>query len=121
LRSRLFWELGGFDDSFFAHMEEIDLCWRYKRAGYLILDGIAGLAFLAKMEFAAIPAILKAHLHFYKMLLSGKLSKRKAMEDERIRRLSIAPQPNEKGLYKKSILVRYFIKGKKHFSELDDT
>jgi GT2 family glycosyltransferase len=25
---------GGFDADFFAHMEEIDLCWRFHRAGY---------------------------------------------------------------------------------------
>lgn len=25
---------GGFDTDFFAHMEEIDLCWRFKKAGY---------------------------------------------------------------------------------------
>jgi GT2 family glycosyltransferase len=31
------WEkCGGFDDSFFAHMEEIDLCWRFQKAGYVI-------------------------------------------------------------------------------------
>src|SRR5690606_27448048 len=29
-------ETGGFDPSFFAHMEEIDLCWRLKRLGYRI-------------------------------------------------------------------------------------
>ncbi len=27
---------GGFDADFFAHMEEIDLCWRMKRLGYII-------------------------------------------------------------------------------------
>ena len=27
---------GGFDKDFFAHMEEIDLCWRLKRMGYTI-------------------------------------------------------------------------------------
>lgn len=29
-------ESGGFDGDFFAHMEEIDLCWRLKRMGYSI-------------------------------------------------------------------------------------
>lgn len=29
-------EVGGFDDDFFAHMEEIDLCWRLKKLGYKI-------------------------------------------------------------------------------------
>jgi GT2 family glycosyltransferase len=27
---------GGFDADFFAHMEEIDLCWRFQKAGYRI-------------------------------------------------------------------------------------
>jgi GT2 family glycosyltransferase len=27
---------GGFDSSFFAHMEEIDLCWRFWKAGYRV-------------------------------------------------------------------------------------
>jgi GT2 family glycosyltransferase len=27
---------GGFDEDFFAHMEEIDLCWRLNREGYKI-------------------------------------------------------------------------------------
>lgn len=34
IRSNLFHEAGGFDEAFFAHMEEIDLCWRIKRIGY---------------------------------------------------------------------------------------
>ncbi len=29
-------EAGGFDEDFFAHMEEIDLCWRLKHLGYQI-------------------------------------------------------------------------------------
>jgi len=28
---------GGFDDRFFAHMEEIDLCWRFKNMGYKVM------------------------------------------------------------------------------------
>jgi GT2 family glycosyltransferase len=34
VRSKIFWELGGFDADYFAHMEEIDLCWRIKNFGY---------------------------------------------------------------------------------------
>ncbi len=36
IRASLFHEAGGFDDFFFAHQEEIDLCWRLQRKGYLI-------------------------------------------------------------------------------------
>lgn len=35
IRNKLFKEAGGFDESFYAHMEEIDLCWRIKGMGYL--------------------------------------------------------------------------------------
>lgn len=34
VRADLFHQTGGFDASFFAHMEEIDLCWRLQRMGY---------------------------------------------------------------------------------------
>lgn len=36
VRSSLFHSLGGFDDKFFAHMEEIDLCWRAKQKGWQV-------------------------------------------------------------------------------------
>ena len=36
INAKLFHEFGGFDSVFFAHMEEIDLCWRLKNAGYTI-------------------------------------------------------------------------------------
>lgn len=36
VRNQLFRELGGLDEFFFAHMEEIDFCWRAKRAGSLV-------------------------------------------------------------------------------------
>lgn len=37
VRADLYHEHGGLDDSFFAHMEEIDFCWRMKNLGYKIM------------------------------------------------------------------------------------
>ena len=37
IRSAIFKEFGGFDSDYFAHMEEIDLCWRIKNQGHRIV------------------------------------------------------------------------------------
>lgn len=47
VRTDLYRRLGGLDTSFFAHMEEIDLCWRMRLAGHSI---------------AAVPAAAVMHL-----------------------------------------------------------
>jgi len=36
IRKKLFVDLGGFDERFEFHMEEIDLCWRLQRSGYTV-------------------------------------------------------------------------------------
>ena len=36
IRSEAWKKAGGFDSSFFAHMEEIDLCWRLAKLGYRV-------------------------------------------------------------------------------------
>ena len=36
VRASLFSQVGGFDPYFFAHMEEIDFCWRVQLAGYKV-------------------------------------------------------------------------------------
>ncbi len=36
IKSKVFKEAGGFDEDFFAHMEEIDLCWRLNQKGFKI-------------------------------------------------------------------------------------
>lgn len=36
VRATVYHEVGGLDEYFFAHQEEIDLCWRMQRAGYKV-------------------------------------------------------------------------------------
>lgn len=36
VRAEAWKKCGGFDETFFAHMEEIDLCWRFHRSGYSV-------------------------------------------------------------------------------------
>lgn len=37
IRKKCFLAVGGFDPYFFAHQEEIDLCWRLQRGGYRVM------------------------------------------------------------------------------------
>ncbi len=37
IKSKVFKELQGLDEDFFAHMEEIDLCWRSQNLGYKVM------------------------------------------------------------------------------------
>ena len=37
IRSDIYWEVGGLDGRFFAHQEEIDLCWRLRARGHRIV------------------------------------------------------------------------------------
>ncbi|MCB9187960.1 MAG: glycosyltransferase family 2 protein [Flavobacteriales bacterium] len=37
IKAKKYWEAGGLDEHFFAHMEEIDLCWRLQNMGYDIV------------------------------------------------------------------------------------
>jgi GT2 family glycosyltransferase len=45
VKADAFWEIGGFDNDFWAHMEEIDLCWRLKNQGYKIAYEPASVIF----------------------------------------------------------------------------
>ncbi len=37
IKAAQYWELDGLDEDFFAHQEEIDLCWRVKNKGYRVV------------------------------------------------------------------------------------
>jgi len=156
IRKSVYRELGGFDEDFFAHQEEIDLCWRAFNKGYkavfcpesviyhvggatlstanprktflnfrnslwmllknlpaaklfpvlfarLVLDGIAGMRFLAQGEPKHFLAILKAHYFFYAKLFYF-LKKRESTQ--------------KRHYYKTdSIVIKYFLKNGKIFEE----
>lgn len=164
VRADAYHHLGGLDPDLFAHMEEVDVCWRMKNAGYsigyvpdstvfhvggsiitygspqktyynfrnnlvlllknekgsrlwwllplrLFLDGIAGVQFLMSGQFKNILAIIRAHWNFF--FTFGKwFRKRQTLKE-------LATQRNTDGIYRKSIIVQYFLKGKKKFSDLD--
>lgn len=160
IKSRYWRDAQGFDADFFAHMEEIDLCWRLKRQGlkimycpdstvfhvgggtletenpyktylnfrnnlsmlvknldadkcfYVIfmrfwLDFISLLKFASTGKFKHAMAISKAHRSFFSDLRKNRGKRAKSGRTF-----------NDKGLYKKSIVWQYFVRGKKYFSEL---
>ena len=148
---------GGLDEAFFAHMEEIDLCWRLKNGGYalkvvpssvvyhlgggslpmnhprklflnyrnnllmlhknlcakqrkkiffarVLLDTMAGGLFLLKGQWSNTRSVIRAYKAFREM--------RKAY-----------PVPESSislsGIYPRSIVLDYFLRGKKKFSDLN--
>ena len=154
---KIFIELNGFDDYFFAHMEEIDLCWRAFNKGYecfsisdsyvyhegavsikrnskkiflnyrnslvmltknlpinlllkrlsirLILDLISALRYLFNGKINYSYAIFKAHVEYFK-IVSKILNQR----DNNLK--------NQKYFGVNSIVIDYFVFGKKKFFRL---
>ncbi len=168
VRTSLFNAAGGFDGDFFAHQEEIDFCWRIKRAGYrcmvcpssvvyhlgggtlqydnpqktylnfrnnltmllkneyfpkvififalrLILDGIAGLKLITEGKFMHTWSIVKAHLAVY-AALPHILFKRNT-NNRFVKNHGFGPS-NNFGKTNYSIVIKYFVLGKKTFNNL---
>lgn len=164
IRSSLFRMAGGFDESFFAHMEEIDLCWRLKNRGYkimvnpasrvyhfgggtlsvisptktylnfrnnllmltknlpmkywvrivptrMVLDGLAGIVFMAQGKPKHCWAVVRSHFAFYKRLPA--LFRYRAGIESRYFALHL------KGVYLGSIVKAYYLKGVKSFRQLN--
>ncbi len=170
VRKDVFDNLEGFDASYFAHQEEIDFCWRIKRAGYkvmvqpkslvyhlgggtlayespnktylnfrnnlitlikndesifwfvkfiwrLILDGIAGIQILTQRKPKNMYAIIRAHWYIIPRFFS-LLDKRRSTKKliQKYKRDSY----NKIGIFNKSIVFQYFVKGKKQFSDISN-
>lgn len=165
IRASLFHEVGGLDADFFAHMEEIDLCWRLKNLGYKIcycaestvyhvgggtlnksnpkktflnfrnnrallhknydantlkkiektrnfLDLIAWIKAVLSGNFEEAKAI-KAALAEYQ--LNKEKWNRKQLSNEQLK--SVA-SPNKIGIFNGSIVLNYFLKRIKKYSQL---
>jgi len=163
VRADLYKKFGGLDGDFFAHMEEIDFCWRMKNMGYKIMympevevfhvgggtlpnnnphklflnfrnnlwllyknlpeyrfhrtiiarmcfDTMAAFVYLASFNFSYFKSVFRAHIAFYKNLPQLR-AKRKLLETGRI----IIEHPE---IYKKSIVISFFIQKIKIFSKL---
>lgn len=166
MRADRYLESGGLDDEFFAHMEEIDLCWRLKNQGHkimyngqsmvyhvgggtlsalnarktylnfrnnlylitkndyrgvlifklfyrMVLDGIAAMKFLLGGKGSHFWAVIKSHFSFYGSV-GTYLKKRKALKP-------LAKNSNRSGIYKGQVVFDSFLRGKKKFSDLDQT
>ncbi len=82
----------------------------------LILDGIAGIKFLFEGKPQSTWAVIRAHLRYYVML--PNIFERLNKEYTLIRKNKIGPA-NKKGRYGQSIIWKYYVEGKKKFSELN--
>ena len=60
----MFWEVNGFDEDFFAHQEEIDLCWRLKNNGYKIMVEPKSFVYHVGGGTLAVGSPLKTFLNF---------------------------------------------------------
>ena len=80
VRGQLWHQLGGFDADFWAHMEEIDLCWRMKNQGFKIAVNAGSTVFHLGGGTLAYGSQKKIYLNFrnnlfllFKNLPKGRL------------------------------------------------
>ena len=163
IRSSVYREVGGLDDDFFAHMEEIDLCWRLKSRGYRIVcipesavfhvgGGALGYESPYKtylnfrnnllMLYKNLPATLLKKIMFsrflfdytaaFQLFITGKPKNAliifKARRDYKKMRPNFVEKRNQNrilsttdattDIYKKSIVLDYFLRGKKTYKSL---
>lgn len=71
VRAQLFHDLGGFEAEYFAHAEEIDLCWRMKRAGYRVMVEPAATVFHVGGGTLSYNTPRKTYLNFRNTLVTS--------------------------------------------------
>lgn len=64
VRASLYHNSGGLDENFFAHQEEIDLCWRLKRQGYKIMVAPSSVVYHVGAGTLPVWSPLKTYLNF---------------------------------------------------------
>lgn len=82
VRAKAWKECNGFDESFFAHMEEVDLCWRFHSAGYRVCCIPQSIVYHVGGGTLTYDSYLKTYLNFrnnlfliYKNLPESELHK----------------------------------------------
>lgn len=69
VRRSAFWEVGGLDEKLFAHMEEIDLCWRLQLADYRVACEPASRVYHLGGATLAVQSPRKTYLNFRNNLI----------------------------------------------------
>tara|TARA_B110000908_G_scaffold65277_1_gene79229 strand:- start:277 stop:1293 length:1017 start_codon:yes stop_codon:yes gene_type:complete len=64
IRADYFNEVSGFDEDFFAHQEEIDLCWRFRNIGYMIMVEPKSVVYHVGGGTLNVDSPFKTHLNF---------------------------------------------------------
>ena len=82
VRSEVYRRLGGLDDRFFAHMEEIDLCWRMQLEGWKVTVVPDSLVYHVGGGTLPATSPFKLYLNFRnnRLMLSNNLAKAYALE-----------------------------------------
>ena len=82
VRSEVYRRLGGLDDRFFAHMEEIDLCWRMQLEGWKVTVVPDSLVYHVGGGTLPATSPFKLYLNFRnnRLMLSNNLAKTYALE-----------------------------------------
>ena len=71
IRSELYNRSGGLDNDFYAHMEEIDLCWRLKNMGYKIMVCPEAMVYHVGGHIIAYGSAAKIYRNFRNSLITN--------------------------------------------------